>query len=494
MTLIQRSIISLLAVSLFCTFQFENLFAASKDQNVRPNVLFILMDDLGQRDLGVYGSSLYETPNIDKLASQGVRFNNAYVAFPRCVPSRVAYFSGQHPARFGQPGFPVEKGNALPLSAVTFGEHFQKGGYHTGYIGKWHLGHHEDGFPKNQGFDENIVAGAAGAPNSYFYPYNKARKGKSKEAFPKDFKGKDGDYLNDYLTDRAEDFLDRNKEKPFLLVMAHYAVHTPIEAKKSHIDHYSKKLESMKIKPAIEGRSVYDVKPSSWGEQKTIQNNPVYAGMVHSSDESIGRLMAKLEALDLDKNTIVIFTSDHGGLSSRSREKKRELATTNLPLRMGKGWPYEGGVKVPLIVKYHDHYKAGLVSDAIVSSTDHYATLLEMCGLSLSPKDHKDGYSYFAALNEKHYKREVSLFWHEPTARPTSTGEHNYSAILDGKWKLIHWFDDGAYELYNLKRDPGEEKNLIDLKPEMANELKVKLEAWKKEVNARTKKTRKKKK
>ena len=456
-----------------------------------PNVLFILMDDMGRQDLSVYGSSLCETPHIDSLARDGAMFSNAYVAFPRCVPSRMAYMSGQYPTRFGQPGFPVEKDNALPIGAVTFAEHFQRAGYTTGYIGKWHLGHHEPGFPENRGFDKGIVAGAAGAPNSYFYPYDKTRKGTGKEGFPEDFLGKDGDYLTDHLTYRAEAFMERNKEEPFLLVMAHYAVHTPIEAKENHIKRFQRRLEKQGIKPAVSGQEIYDAKADSWGEQKTLQNNPVYAGMVFAADKSVGRLLAKLEALGLTEDTIVIFSSDHGGLSSRGRTRARELATSNLPFRHGKGWCYEGGLRVPLLVKWPAKIKTGTRSDALVNATDHFPTMLQLAGLPLAPEDHKDGFSYVRALRGAAYTRPAPMFWHEPTARPTSTGEHNYSCVRQGDWKLIHWFDDKVYELYNIADDPGETKNRVAENPEKTAALQKTLLTWKQSVNAREKKKRK---
>ena len=459
-------------------FLATNLFAD------KPNIIFILVDDLGRQDLGCYGSTFYETPNIDSLASNGVKFNNAYVAHPRCVPSRFAIFSGVYPVRYGVPGFKIkEYKNTLPLKLNTFAEHLKTAGYSTAYIGKWHLGGH-GGEPKYQGFDTSIMAGHAGAPPSYFFPYHKAKKGKSKEDFPP-VKGKDGEYLTDRLTDEALKFIRSNKDKPFHLTLAHYAVHTPIEAPKDLVEKYKQKLKALKIKNGGP-RSDKDVKEDTSGFYKTVQNNPSYAAMVEKVDQGVGRILEELKSLQIEENTVIIFTSDHGGLSSRGLKNKRELATSNLPFRHGKGWLYEGGNRVPLLVKWPAKVKKSLTTDQTITGTDHYPTILQMAGLPLKPEDHVDGESYMKSLNGETYDRGA-IFWHSPVARPTSTGDTNMTAMLKGNFKLIECHDLKVLELYDLSADISESNNLAQEKPELTKELLAEMNEWKKSVNAKLK-------
>jgi arylsulfatase A-like enzyme len=455
----------------------------------RPNFILLLVDDLGRQDVGVYGSSLYETPNIDQLAANGMRFDNAYVAHPRCVPSRVAILSGRYPADYGVPGFQDRKlgPHALPLSAVTFGEVLGEAGYATAYIGKWHLGK-EGGDPSQQGFETSIMAGKSGAPPSYFWPYEKARSGGGGKGFEAYSGGHEGEYLTDRLTDEALAFIEQKKDAPFLLVLAHYAVHTPIEAPEPLVGKYRGLIEERGI-PEGGPRSDRDVVVDNTGEVKTVQNNPTYAAMVESVDTNLGRLVARLEELGIDDRTVIILTSDHGGLSSRGIGNKRELATTNLPYRHGKGWLYEGGTRVPLIVKWPGHVDPGSVSAVQVTGTDHYPTLLEMAGVDLRPEQHRDGRSYLPALNGQSYARDP-MFWHSPLGRPGQTGDTRSSAVVDGDWKLIQWYslEDSSIqrsELYNLAADPGEHDDLYAQETEQARRLEALLNDWKSEVNAR---------
>jgi arylsulfatase A-like enzyme len=463
---------------------------AAPDKNIsKPNIVMLLVDDFGRQDIGIYGSSFYETPNIDQLASEGMRFDNAYVAHPRCVPSRVAIFSGSYPTRYGVPqGNRVGK-HQLPLSAVTFGEHLKDAGYQTGYIGKWHLGK-QGGEPTKQGFDTSIMAGHWGAPPSYYYPYTKMNKAGDNKGFPK-VAGKKGEYLTDRLTDEAVNFIEQKKDKPFLLVLAHYAVHTPIEGKPALVEKYKAKMEKLGIADAGP-KSDADLVKDTTGYHKTIQNNPDYAAMVESVDISVGRIEAKLAKLGLDDNTIIILTSDHGGLSSRGLKSKRQLATSNEPYRHGKGWIYDGGTRVPLIVKWPGKVKAGSISNVQVTGTDHYPTILQMAGLSLAPQDHKDGVSYLEALNNNETPRKA-MFWHSPAARPGKTGDTNSSAIIEGDWKLLDFWSEGRIELYNLKNDKSESKNLVNVMPEKTTEMLIKLNKWKSDIHAHTVKKKNKK-
>lgn len=454
-----------------------------------PNFLVVLVDDLGRQDVGVYGSSLYETPHMDQLASDGMRFDNAYVAHPRCLPSRLAMLSGRYPASYGIPGFQDRKNtkHALPLAATTFGEALQEAGYETGYIGKWHLGK-KGGEPLYQGFETSIMAGASGAPPSYFFPYEKRAAGSEFKQFEPYSGGAEGEYLTDRLTDEALNFIEQKKDSPFLLVLAHYAVHTPIQAPEHMSDKYRQKIADEGI---VEGgpKSDKDVAVDNTGQYKTVQNNPVYAAMVESVDSNLGRIVDRLDELELTENTVIILTSDHGGLSSRGLNNTRELATSNLPYRHGKGWLYDGGIRVPLIVKWPAKVKASSSSAVQVTGTDHYPSLLEMAGVPPRPEQHRDGQSYLKALQGKDYQRGP-MFWHSALGRPAQTGDTRSSAVIDGDWKLIQWYSlenesIERTELFNLADDPYEREDLFSREPEKAGELQTMLNEWKTSVNAR---------
>jgi arylsulfatase A-like enzyme len=459
------------------------------DDSLQPNFIMVIVDDLGRQDVGVYGSSLYQTPNIDGLARDGMRFDNAYVAHPRCLPSRLGMMSGRYPASYGIPGFQDRKAgkHALPLSTVTFAELLKDAGYQTGYIGKWHLGK-EGGQPLYQGFDTNIMAGPSGAPPSYFLPYEITANGKAGKGFEPYSGGEKGEYLTDRLTNEALAFIEEKKDSPFLLVLAHYAVHTPIEAPEPLVEKYEKAIKDGHIK-AGGPRSDKDVVVDNTGQVKTIQNNATYAAMVDSVDQNIGRIVARLESLGLTENTVIILTSDHGGLSSRGLSSTRELATSNLPYRHGKGWLYDGGIRVPVIVKWPQEIPAGAVSEVQLTGTDHYPTLLDMAGLPLEPELHRDGESYLPALKGKQYQRSP-MFWHSSLGRPAQTGDTRSSAVIDGDWKLIQWYslEDESIErveLFNIAKDPAEKHDLSRQSPKKTAELEAKLNKWKKSVNAR---------
>ncbi|WP_068545614.1 sulfatase [Thalassotalea crassostreae] len=463
------------------------IFAYSKANDLsietKPNIIMIISDDMGRQDLSLYGSKLYETPNIDQLAMEGMRFDNAYVAHPRCVPSRIALLSGMAPTRLGSEL--INRKHFLPPENVTFAEHFQNAGYHTGYIGKWHLGKSDGGWPEHQGFEENMLAGSAGAPDNYFYPWG-ARSKNGKETFAH-IKGTKGEYITDRLAQEAESFLERNKDKPFLMVLSHYSVHTPIQAHPKDVEYYKNKLDNMGVKAASK-KETYDIIDSGDGisQYKTKQNHPVYAAMVGSVDKSVGKVLKKLESLKLTDNTIIMFTSDHGGLSSRG-PNTRELATSNLPYRQGKGWLYDGGIRVPFIIKWPGKIKAGSVSQTQVMNSDHFPTMLEMGSLPLSPQDHLDGVSYMNALKGKEVKRPA-MYFHSPIARPGATGDRNSSAIIDGEWKLIHWYDENLFELFHLVSDKEELVNLADKHPEKVKTLSKQLNSWLIDANAQYRK------
>jgi arylsulfatase A-like enzyme len=446
-----------LAVALTVPF----LFTATARAADNPNVVIILIDDLGQRDLGCYGSRYYHTPNIDRLASEGLRFTDAYAACPVCSPTRAALLTGCYPQRFnltdwlpGRGDRPDQKllrpkiNQQLPLEAVTLAEALKPAGYATGHIGKWHLGGKGFG-PQQQGFDSNIAGDETGTALSYFAPF----RNKAGRYMPGLEKAPDGEYLTDRLTAEAEKFLEQNKEKPFFLYLAHYAVHTPLRAKPEVVAKYKAG------KPGTQG-------------------NPVYAAMVESMDDSVGRIMKKLDELKLTDRTLVIFTSDNGGLATL--EGMPAAPTNNAPLREGKGYLYEGGIRVPLIVRGPGLRKPGTASEVPACSIDLFPTALEVCGVKSEAK--VDGVSLLPVLKGGDVKREA-LYWHYP--HYANQGSRPGGAVRSGNYKLIEFYENGRRELYDVKRDLSENRNLAEDKPEVVKELAAKLAAWRKEVGAK---------
>ena len=429
-----------------------------------PNVVLIVADDLGGRDLGCYGSTFYRTPHIDRMAKDGMRFTDFYAACPVCSPTRASIMTGKYPQRVnitdwipGRKDMPAQRlsrpaiNNDLPLEEVTIAEALKKRGYVTAHVGKWHLG--GKGFlPQDQGFDVNIAGDATGTPRSYFAPFlNKQGTMAGLEDAP------DGQYLTDRLAGEAEKFITVNKDKPFFLYLPHYAVHTPLRAKKDVI-------------------AKYDVTPKAG-----TQSNPVYAAMVESLDDAVGRVLKTLDDLKLSDNTLVIFTSDNGGLATT--EGGPTGATFNAPLREGKGFLYEGGVRVPLIVKWPGRVKPGTVTSEVACSIDFFPTILDATNLPGTPAAPAvDGVSLLPVFNGGKLK-ERAIFWHYP--HYANQGSRPGGAIRRGDYKLIESYEDGRRELYNLKTDLSESRNLIVAKPDVAKELAAELAAWRKDVGAR---------
>ncbi len=446
-----------------------------------PNFVFFLIDDLGRQDLGCYGSTFYETPNIDRLAAEGMRFTNAYAACPVCSPTRASIMTGKYPARLGitdwigAPQKPTAYRDYLPLEEVTIAEALKEAGYATGYVGKWHLAtsgaaDRRQYYPDRQGFDVNIGGDNSGSPPTYFYPYAKGKR--TLETMPPG--GKEGEYLTDRLTDEALKFIEASKYWPFLLYLAHYAVHTPLESKKDLAQKYEAKAERL---PPADGPHAQPV----YGPYQTrlVQDHAVYAGMVQSVDESVGRVMGKLAELGLERNTIVIFMSDNGGLSTVAREGP----TCNLPLRAGKGWLYEGGIREPMIIKWPGVVRAGSLCDVPVTSTDFYPTMLEMAGLPPRPRQHVDGVSLAGLLKGTGTLDRKAIYWHYPHYH--GSGNRPSGAVRAADYKLIEWYEDGRVELYNLKDDLGERHDLSATMPQKATELRQMLHAWRGEVGAK---------
>jgi arylsulfatase A-like enzyme len=431
----------------------------------RPNIVFILADDLGYADVGCFGSKYYETPNIDRLAAEGIRFTSGYTCGPNCAPTRAALMSGQYGPRTGvytvgsierfdwrsRPLRPVDNVTQLPLEKITVAQALQKGAYATALFGKWHLGQNGPYHPSQRGFDEAIVSMGVHFDFETHPPVD----------YPK------GTYLADFLTDKGVDFIRRHKEGPFFLYLAHFAVHKPLQAKEDL-------LAKFKSKAPVGG-----------------QGNPTYAAMIASVDASVGRVLAVLDELKLADKTLVIFSSDNGGVGGYVREgiKSAGDVTDNAPLRGGKGMLYEGGIRVPYIFRWPGKIPAGTVCDEPINSVDLYPTLLEVASVDPPDKYTLDGASYFKLLTSggKGSLNRDAIFWHFPGYLGAGAGSWRTTpagAIRSGDWKLQEFFEDGRLELYNLRDDLSQTNNLAARQPERVQELHARLVSWRKAVNA----------
>jgi arylsulfatase A len=439
-----------------------------------PNVVLILVDDMGWTGAGCYGSDLHQTPNIDRLASESVRFTQAYAAAPVCTPTRASILTGKAPARLhmtvwhesaGEPPEwmrrelipPVTEKN-LPLEETTLAELLRTAGYFNAHVGKWHLGD-AGHYPQNHGFDVNIGGTFWGCPATFFYPY-RGLFGSAKELryVPDLPLGTEGEYLTDRLTDEALAILDRVHDRPFFLNLCYYTVHTPIEGKPEVVERYSKEL-----------RLGLD------------HDNAHYAAMHETLDNNVGRVLAKLEALGVADSTLVIFTSDNGGFDGQNRGRR---VTRNTPLRSGKGSLYEGGIRIPLIVRWPGVTPVGGVCDEPVVTTDFYETIREVIGapLPVGREDLADGLSIIPLLKDPSARlQREALFFHYPHYYQTTSP---VSSVRAGEWKLLQYHDGGRLELFDLQADPGESKNLARQRPAKAQELLTRLEVWRAAVNA----------
>ena len=464
---------------------FPNLISVeSESKSKKPNILFFLVDDLGWYDVGYQGSKFYETPHIDLLSSRGMKFKNAYSAHPRCVPSRYGIMTGKYPARTKSPG----PGSQLNESEYTIAEALRDNGYSTLIAGKWHLSRGENGSsPDEQGFEKNYGGGDSGVPKSYFYPYNIQKRGRGNENAPDLTKlpeVEEGYHLTDQLTDLTLGWLDENyknkkNRKPFFIYLSHYEVHTPFEGKSLLEEKYKIKKEKLYRGENIQDPFLYE---STTGETKLRQDNHIYAAMIENLDTNFGRVVEYLKENNLYKNTIIVFTSDHGGLSNRGNG--RPLATSNLPLRAGKGHNYEGGIKVPLFVVWEDKIVSGW-SNTLVTGTDHFPTLLELIGEETMGERHLDGLSFKKSLSGKFQDNSKRpIFWHSPRPRPKSTGDLANTAIRLGDYKLLDFYREGRVELYNLKEDMRESKNLSETMQNKKEELLHLVRKWRESVDA----------
>ncbi len=449
----------------------------------KPNFLFILVDDLGWTDLGCFNSSFYETPNLDRLCGQSMKFTDAYAACPVCSPTRASIMAGKYPARmdttdwFGAPQpdnvgedkrhrdkplLPARYLDRMPLEEVTVAEALKEADYTTFFAGKWHLGETAEFWPEQQGFDTNKGGWKDGAPKGrgkYFTPYDNPRLAD----------GEEGEYLPERLAEETVKFIKGHKGSPFLAYLSFYSVHTPLMTRKELQKKYEQKREKLALEAKFGKEGAEDI--------RQVQELPVYAGMVEAMDTACGRVLDALRESGHENDTIVFFMSDNGGLATT-----RNKPTSNLPLRAGKGWLYEGGIREPMMVKWPGVVKAGSVCDVPVTSTDFYPTMLEMAGLKSRPEQHKDGISWLPLLKGKKMDRGP-LFWHYP--HYGNQGGSPGSAIRRGDWKLIVWYEDNRRELFNLKNDIGEQHNVIDKHPELADELYAMLHKWLKDVDGK---------
>ncbi len=459
-----------------------------KQTSNRPNIIFILLDDMGWKDLSCYGSTFYETPHIDRLAQGGMTFTDAYAACPVCSPSRASILSGKYPARVGVTDWigahsrgkllEVPYIDHLPLEEKSAASALRDHGYATWHVGKWHLGE-EQYYPQHHGFDVNIGGCDMGHPwKGYFSPYHLENL----------TEGPKGEYLTDRITDEAINLIQQHEssskgsDKPFFLHLSHYAVHTPIEAKKEDVRRFKEKARSMGLhkEKAFEKGEHFPCshKKNSRVKRRLIQSDAEYAAMIWNLDQNIGRLIDTLEELGTLENTVIFFTSDNGGLSTAEGSP-----TCNAPLSEGKGWMYEGGVREPLIAYWKNKVPAGSTCEVPVTSPDFYPTWLEIAGAPLIPEQHSDGVSILPLLQGSSNIERDAIYWHYP--HYGNQGGTPGSAIRMGDWKLLEFFEDGRLELYNLRDDIEENHNLITMEPERAEEMHTMLQAWRDEVEAK---------
>jgi arylsulfatase A-like enzyme len=469
---------------LFLLFFVLAGFAQAHAADKPLNFVFILADDLGHRDLGCYGSTFYETPHLDALAASGARFTSAYAACPVCSPTRSSVQSGKYPARtrntdfFGGPQpeeartmprfvkqnrklLPAEYLERLPLEEITIAEALKKAGYATFFAGKWHLGPKKGFWPEDQGYDENQGGNQSGHPKSYFSPY----------ANPQLKDGPPVEHLDIRLANEAARFIKDHRDQPFFVCFCPYEVHTPLQTSDELKAKYEAKAGDFKNRKGRFGKE---------GDSplRRVQDHAVYAGMVETMDTAVGQVLAALEENGVADRTVVFFTSDNGGLSTAEGSP-----TSNLPLRAGKGWLYEGGVRVPLLVRWPGHTKPGTVVDDYIISTDYYPTILDMAGVEPPPEQQLDGKRFTPLLQgEQTDFTRGPVYWHYP--HYGNQGGRPGAAIRDGDWKLIEFFEDGRTELYNLRHDPQEKQDLIQAEPDRAADLLRQLHQWQQQVSA----------
>lgn len=472
-----------LTLSMLCLAGATSILAAQENrQTSRPNIVFILVDDLGYMDIEPNNpETFYETPNVSRLARRSMRFTDGYAACPVCSPTRSSIFTGKYPVRTGitdyinppghnQPGqwqrntklLPAPYRDRLDLNEITLAEALKEAGYATFFAGKWHLGP-EGFYPENQGFDVNKGGYESGGPfrgNKYFSPYDNPRLAD----------GHEGEHLPDRLAGETVRFIEDHRNDPFFACLSFYSVHTPLMARKDLEAKYLKKRETLDHEGPLFGTE-------GARQVRLVQEHAVYSGMVEAMDQAVGKVLDALDRLRLTDRTIVFFTSDNGGLSTSEGSP-----TSNVPLRAGKGWLYEGGIRVPLLIRWPGITLEATVCDAPVTSTDFYPTILDMAGLPLRPRQHRDGVSLVPLLKGERLKPRP-LFWHYP--HYGNQGGMPGGAVRDGDWKLIEWFEGRRVELYNLRDDLEEKQDLVPTHPEKVAQLQKMLQRWRERLDAK---------
>ena len=478
-----RVIAGFLTLLFFATTDVPHAVGEQPAATTRPNVLFILADDLGWRDLSNEGSTFYESPNIDRIANEGMKFTRGYATCQVCSPSRASIMTGKYPARLQITDWigaamgekwkrntkllPAVYRNHLPQEDITIAEAFQAAGYETFFAGKWHLGN-KGSLPEDHGFGTNIGGIHKGSPpGGYFSPYKN----------PKMADGEKGELLPLRLGRETADWIEANQKKPFFAFLSFYSVHAPIESTEALWKKYRDKAAAQ---PRTKNRFLID----RTTPVRQIQDNPLYAGMVESMDDSVGIVMERLEQLGLAENTVIVFTSDNGGVSAGDGK-----ATSNLPLRGGKGRQWEGGIREPFYIQWSGGQSG--TSDVLATGTDFYPTLLDICGLPLMPDQHVDGQSLVPVLAPNGSQsspeklaalKDRTLFWHYP--HYGNQGGEPSSIIHKGDWKLISYYEDNSMELYNVVNDIGEQTNVAMENPEITAQLRTDLDNWLRETEA----------
>ncbi len=444
----------------------------------RPNFVFFLVDDLGYMDIGANNPrTFYETPHVDRLASEGMRFTDGYAANPVCSPTRYSIMTGKYPSRVDATDWftgrrsarfrPAPLNDRMPLQEITLAESLRGAGYRTAFLGKWHLGPTEEFWPEAQGFEINVGGHDRGSPpGGYFSPFRNPRLADREP----------GEHLTARLTDEALHVLDELREEPFLLYLAFYTVHTPLQAPEELVEKYRRKAE------ATEGQPEFVEEEQVWPTDRprrtrSLQRHATYAAMVETMDTSVGRVLDRLQELGLSDNTVVCFMSDNGGLSTSEGSP-----TSNLPLRGGKGWLYEGGVREPFLIKWPGVTAAGSQCSTPVMSIDFYPTILEIAGV---PTEHPiDGVSLVPLLqgNGDAFAARP-LFWHYP--HYSNQGGFPGGGVRLGQFKLLERFEDGRVHLYDLHQDIGQQRDLAEQMPDKVSQLQTMLHDWYRTVDAK---------
>lgn len=445
----------------------------------KTNIVFFLVDDLGYMDIGANNpDTFYRTPSIDGLAKTGMRFSRGYAANPVCSPTRYSILTGKYPTRVGATNFfsgkragkflPAELHSNMPLEEVTLAEALREHGYRTFFAGKWHLGPDARYWPEAQGFEVNRGGHERGGPyggKKYFSPYGN----------PRLEDGPDGEHLPIRLARDTAKFMREHREEPFLAYLSFYSVHTPLMGPPELVQEYRERAAKIEGPEFAEEEQVFGPRKR---RVRIVQKHPVYAAMVESMDRAVGIVLEELEKLGLADDTAVFFTSDNGGLSTSEGSP-----TSNLPLRGGKGWTYEGGIREPFIIRWPGHTTPGSVSDVPVISTDFYPTILQIAGVPARPEQHRDGVSLVPVLSGQGSLPDRALFWHYP--HYSNQGGIPGGAIQRDGYKLVERYEDGRVHLYHLDEDPGERDDLAAKMPDRVKRLRQELHAWYREVGAR---------